>query len=269
MKKLILLFLLLGISASTQAAFMEESTNGGRGPYFAKPAVLPNTMLRVHRVGKIWLSITNFGFFGSQDGAYPDWDGISNPAPGCVYPGGSNLNYLFQGALWIGATVDTVDNLGNAKLDTLVSIGNDGWWAQTFELFPAMPPDGQIEVRSIRPSNVYPYGDLVGPDGDSAKSEQDYIATYTDTFTTSSFVVRDPIDGRQHIPLRLAIKQKSYSWSYEYAEDFVLFDYEFKNIGQRNLKNVWLAMYIDADVYHTLRRSLRIGTGRPGRYLRI
>ncbi len=212
----------------------------------AKPAVLPNTQLRVHDVGKVWMSITNFGFFGSQDGAFTDAAGKYLLAPGCEFPGGSSLQYLFQGALWIGAQVDTTNAIGQPILDTLVSIGNDGWWGNLFEMYPAIPPGGVIKVRSTRPPEVYPNGDTAG-----AKSEQDYIAICTDTITVASLVNPDPNDGRPHIPLGIEVTQRSYAWSYEYAEDFILFDFDIANIGQRLLKNLWVGLYIDADVYHT------------------
>ncbi len=232
---------------TVNATVLDESLSGG-GNRAAKPAALPNTQLRVHDVGKLWLSVTNFGFFGSQDGEFDDAAGIHEPAPGCEFPGGSNLEYLFQGALWIGAEIqyDSTDAFGNniQVFDTLVSIGNDGWWGNIFECYPADAPGGEIMVRSLRPSNVYPYGDTA-----DAISEQDYIAIYYDT-STSSFVVPDPNDQRPHIPLGIEIEQRSYAWSYEYAEDFVLLDFDITNIGQNNINKVWIGMYIDADVYH-------------------
>ena len=182
----------------------------------------------------------------ARTATYEDYSGKYLVAPGCEFPGGTNLQYLFQGSLWIGSVVDTINNLGQPALDTLVSIGNDGWWGQLFEMFPDIPPGGGIKVHSTRPPDVYPYGDTI-----DAKSEQDYIAVYTDTFTTSSFVDPDPNDQRQHLPQHISITQKSYAWSYEYAEDFILFDFDITNIGNKILRNLWVAMYIDADVYHT------------------
>jgi len=244
-KKIVLLLLVVGMATSLNAAVLQGS--GGGGWRLHKPAVLPNTQLRVHDVGKVWMSITNFGFFGSQDGDFEDYSGKYLVAPGFEYPGGTNLQYLFQGSLWIGAEVDTVNNLGQPALDTLVSIGNDGWWGQLFEMYPDIPPGGAIKVRSTRPTETYPYGDTIG-----AKSEQDYIAIYSDTFTSSVIVNPDPNDGRPHKPLHISITQKSYAWSYEYAEDFILFDFDIENISRTDtLNNVWVGMYIDADVYHT------------------
>jgi len=245
--KRILLILIIAFSANIALAEFAHQPGDGRLRPPAKPAALPNTQLRVHDVGKLWLSVTNFGFFGSQGGDYPDNGGYYIIAPGCEFPGGSNLDYLFQGALWIGATIDTVDSHDNPVVDTLVSIGNDGWWAGVSELFPDFPPNGEIKVRSIRPTESYPYGDTV-----DAISEQDFIAVYADTHTNQSYVNPDPNDQREHIPLGLEITQKSYSWSYEYAEDFVLFDFDITNMNlTRDLNNVWIGLYIDADVAHS------------------
>ncbi|RLD59221.1 MAG: hypothetical protein DRJ01_11615, partial [Bacteroidetes bacterium] len=51
--------------------------------------------IKNHSVGNIWLRVSNFGFFGSGDNQ-PLW-------PSLEYPGGSGIDYLYQGALWFGA----------------------------------------------------------------------------------------------------------------------------------------------------------------------
>jgi len=50
---------------------------------------------KYHNVGNIWLRVSNYGFFGSGDNT-PKW-------PSLEYPGGSAIDYLYQGALWFGA----------------------------------------------------------------------------------------------------------------------------------------------------------------------
>jgi hypothetical protein len=232
---------------------MHPDAEGG-GPLL-KPAVGPNNQLRVHRVSKVEFSITNYGIIGSQ--GQDETDPLTGePAPSCEFPAGSNLDYLFQGALWIGATkVLDPENYPDV-LDTLVSIGNDGWWGNVFEMFPGTLPRGDILMLSIRGPNVPPYADTMGVHTDLprgrdtlyAVSEQDFIAVYTDTLVAG--LTPDPNDGRNHIPLELRIVQKSYSWSYEYAEDFILIDFEIENLGDKSLKAVWIGLYIDADVLH-------------------
>ena len=114
---------------------------------------------RVHNFGNIWLRVSNYGFFGSGDSS-PKW-------PSLEYPGGSGIDYLYQGALWFGAKKYRRDELGRKMywlsyppladddmvaegsdewnpelqvvIDTLTSIGLDGW-RRVNELLPAYNP---------------------------------------------------------------------------------------------------------------------------------
>jgi hypothetical protein len=167
-------------------------------------------------------------------------------APSAEYPAGSDLEYLFQGGLWIGAA-EVVNN------DTFyyTTVGCDGWlWI--YEMWPDGPePKGAIQERSVRPNSK-----CYSPD---AVSEQDIIAVYTDTSADIPLSPWKPeiydFDNRKHHPLNIQITQKSYSWSYEYAEDFVLIDFSVKNIGFRKLINVYLGLYVDADVQYLKEKS--------------
>jgi hypothetical protein len=244
---LILFTIAIGkVSAMTRHTYDGESP----GPLL-KTAVSPNVQLRVHRISKVNFSITNKGIFGSQ--GREEIDSLTGlPAPSCTFPAGTGLEYLFQGSLWIGAVVERPSTPG--VFDTLVSIGNDGWWGDIFEMFPSTPPGGNILMLSKNGVNSKPYYDSTGSMpfdlGNRrfhAVSEQDFIAAYYDTNVTSPNP--DPFSG-QHKPLGLRIIQKSYSWSYEYAQDFILIDFEITNIGDKSLENVWIGLYIDADVYH-------------------
>ncbi len=116
-----------------------------------------------HNVGNIWLRVSNFGFFGSGDDAVPQF-------PSLEYPGGSGIDYLYQGALWFGAkkkrrnesgkllywkdknmseTITDTDELWNPALtvvvDTLTSVGFDGD-ADQYEFLPAFNP---LETSAI------------------------------------------------------------------------------------------------------------------------
>ena len=91
-----------------------------------KPAAgKPMLDQRVHKVGNMWLTITNYGIFGNQSDASVKDPETGLSAPSCEYPGGSGMEYLFQGALWVGAIVGE---------DTLVSNGHDGW-QHIFEMY--------------------------------------------------------------------------------------------------------------------------------------
>ncbi len=199
-------------------------------------AVEPLEMLRVHNVGNMWLSITNYGIFGSFTRGFRD-ECTGQLAPSCQFPAGSGVEYLFQGALWIGAVVNDTD--------TLVSVGHDGW-ESVQELHPS--ETGAIVSRSIRPQGIQ-YGTCFYPYSDSAISELDHIAVYYDTITNVGITSPDPFDGA-HEPLFIEVTQKSYSWSYDYAKDFVLLDYFVKNMSASKLNNLYMGIYIDADVHN-------------------
>ncbi len=196
----------------------------------------PNVEIAVHNVGEVWLTVTNIGQFGL--GYLGDQvDPLTGlKAPSCEYPGGSNINYLYVGGFWIGAIVGR---------DTLVSIGVDDYYS-VVEFWP--DSRSVIERRSIQPSNPF--------FSNEAKSEQDIIADYSDILTNPQYVLTDPTDGRPHIPLNIEVEQESYAWSYEYAQDFILFNYSIKNIGNKDLHKVYMAIYVDGDVHH----SSKVGT---------
>ncbi|UCD94377.1 MAG: hypothetical protein JSU69_11545, partial [Candidatus Zixiibacteriota bacterium] len=204
-----------------------------------KPAIVgtPNVEVAVHNVGEVWLTVSNVGQFGTGYLGSSTDPVTGMETPSCMFPANSKLNYLYVGAFWIGAVVGR---------DTLVSIGVDDYyyviefWPDPGELPP--PAGGGIVRRSIQPSSFY-YSD-------DAKSEQDIIAVYSDTLTDPGFVETDGVDGRPHMPLNIEITQRSYAWSYEYAQDFILFDYSIKNVGRKELQKVYMAIYVDGDVHH-------------------
>jgi len=190
---------------------------------------VPDFQAKVHDISNIYFTITNFGILGSMSGNYvdPDWQGRM---PGTEFPAGSEIEHLFIGALWIGAEVDTVDEYGNPALDTLVSVGFDGWWG-TMELLPS--PTGE---ESLWEDNII--------------GDQEYYAVYYDTTTNPQYVTPDPIDMRYHIPLGLKITQNSICWRSSGYDEIFIINYNLENIGGRDLHNVWAGLYYDGDVAH-------------------
>ena len=223
-----------------------SSTGEDRKSHGKISADYPNVQARVHRVGLLNLCVSNWGFFGSGQG-HPLYNlkeskgGCFNPnpdkevvAPSAEYPAGSGIEYLFWGGLWISAKVED---------KPYTTVGCDGWfWIH--EMWPEAGEAGAIRERSTRPNTSC--------NSPEAVSEQDIIAVYTDTSADIplSPTQEDPWDNRKHFPLGLQVTQKSYSWSYEYAEDFVLIDLCMKNIGIKKIRDMYLGLYIDADVAH-------------------
>ncbi|MCK4857198.1 MAG: hypothetical protein KAT58_04445 [candidate division Zixibacteria bacterium] len=236
------LALLSGNTALYSKSALPDSDYRGRLAMM-KPAVvgIPNTQNCSHRVGNVHFTITNWGFFGSNFA--DEWDALTEDyclgpgvlegelAPSFEFPAGSGVNYLYAGSLWFGAIVGD---------DTLVSFGSDGWM-RTNEMYPTGAPDGGIiELSSRKTSEFY---------SEQAISEQDYIAEYTDTLSDQAYMDNDEVDNRPHIPLNIKVIQKTYSWSYNYAEDFVLLDFEIINMGLSELRRSYVAIYIDADIW--------------------
>ena len=185
-----------------------------------------------HRIGRIELGLNNNGTFGNgfAEGALLDAF-TGEPVPSCEYPKSSGIEYLFAGAFWIGAVVGR---------DTLVSTSADGWSIGFEEFMPESANfGGKIKKRSI----LFPDIDSLY---DGAVSEEDYIMVYRDTATAG--IPLDDQSGRPHTPLNIEVTQRSFAWSYPYADDFILFDYEIKNIGIKELENVYMGIYVDGDV---------------------
>ncbi|MFH1892211.1 MAG: hypothetical protein ABIK83_05950, partial [Candidatus Zixiibacteriota bacterium] len=188
----------------------------------------PNTETCTHTYNNLRMGISNWGFFGSYGREMRDCEtGLATPS--AEFPAGSGIEHLHMAAIWIGAVV------GN---DTIVSVGADGWQIAN-ELYPCSEANCGLERRSSRPSDMYYHKD--------AHADQEYIAVYTDTLVERTYTP-DDWSGREHIPLNIEITQHSYSWSVPHAEDFIIIDYDIRNIGPADLSEVYVGIYVDGDV---------------------
>jgi len=149
-----LVVLLMLMLSSTY--LLGRSVNGGSG------ANKRLDIVHYHNVGNIWLRISNYGFFGSGDDANPQW-------PSLEYPGGSGIDYLYQGALWFGACKQRRNDFGqmlywqeppphdhNSEtginpmgygrvIDTLASVGFDG----DDDMMEFLPAYNQLEENTL------------------------------------------------------------------------------------------------------------------------
>ncbi len=207
------------------------------------------TMATTHRIGKLGMSVTNYGTLGSgyRSRGRRTMDAFTGDvALSCEYPRNSKGQYLFGAAFWIGGIVDR---------DTLVSTGADGWgygvkhsldnngWRHRgMELSPDPHPFSVLERRSIMDPNSPLY--------EGALSEEDVIAVYTDTFPNGHRgLTFDSFHGRMHKPLNIRVTQTSYAWSYPYSEDFILIKLDVENMGDETIKDAYIGVHVDADVW--------------------
>ncbi|MBN1755292.1 hypothetical protein JW877_03660 [bacterium] len=242
---IILLILLLGslpLWAEESNADQDQGPDREFARVTAAAAGAPYTQEKFHCAGDLYMTISNWGFFGSQRGddnpyyciadfgshGSCEWT-MGTCLPSAEYPGGSSIEYLFQGALWIGAVVEG---------DTLVCLGEDGWQTNFNQVFPGSDPGDSIVERSI-------YEDSV-----DAVSQQDFVCTFSDTVTNSAYT------PPEHRPMGVKVTQKSYSWGYDYSKNFVFIDYIFENIRPQyfgdsiTLEDMYIGIYIDGDVGH-------------------
>jgi hypothetical protein len=193
---------------------------------------LPDSRCMVHRASNIAFTVTNFGWLGSMDGTLEDPERPGESAPGAEFPQGSEIEYLFIGAIWIGGVIDTVDGQGNPTLDTLVSVGNDGWWGNVNELFP--PDETHQSIWR-----------------DQIIAEEEIFALYADTLTAINIVYPDPNDDRPHTPLGLSITQHSICWSSPGYDELFIIEYQLENLYSRDIHDLWFGIYYDGDVWHS------------------
>lgn len=158
-------------------------------------------LTKYHNVGNIWLRVSNYGFFGSGDDIVPQY-------PSLEYPGGSGIDYLYQGALWFGAKKQRRDGL-NRKLywkvyppsaanDTILFEGQTGW---TQNMIPVL--DTLVTVGFDGDADLYEFLPAYNPLLVSNAAQGDNYALYnaldgiaTASTRTQKRGVDDDGDGR-------------------------------------------------------------------------
>ncbi len=184
----------------------------------------PYTTLRVHDVGNLRMTVTNWGVVGNPWGMLDDPQ-TGELAPAARFPAGFNYEYLNYAALWIGAVVPTA--FGD---DTLVSTA--------YPLHEFYPPSFAHGGQFIERSN-----EITNPNYDpAARATQEFYCVYTDTLVNSAYVEPDPVTLRRHVPLNIRVHQTSHVWPYEYAEDVVIFQYWIVNLARRILDSMWVGI---------------------------
>jgi hypothetical protein len=226
--QIVLIFLMV-------APNMAQTWNGSSSRYLDSIIALKNSIseypewdVALHDAGNMQLSVSNYNALG-----YGYFIVEEEKQVRCIFPANSDLEYLSGFELWIGGVIGR---------DTLVSTGMSGSHTSQSEFHPDISPMAAIERRSIQRSSPYRHHDAV--------SEQDFICAYTDTQTNPEFVGEDPYDNRPHKPLYVSVDQASYVWSFDYARDFVLFDFAIANIGKSEIRDMFVGIQVRGHPYH-------------------
>jgi len=201
---------------------------------------------RAHYIGQVWMSISNDGRFGSNHGGLaldPRDQALLRITytPSFEFPGGSRLDYLFTGSIWVG---------GLAGNDTLVSLGHEGWAGNGNELLGFTP------IADSLPPNYTPLG--CNPPKDSLWESlglrrkglaQIRSCVYYDTIVMAN--TGDPERAGLHLPMGLELMQISHQGSDTYSQRFVIVDVAIKNISDRPIEKMWLGVFMDNDIWQT------------------
>lgn len=206
----------------------------------------------VHNVGEIQLHMTNWGLIGSQPGTGRSW----SDAPSAMWPAGSGVDYLYEGAIWIGALknavpVVTTSARGGLELRANPNDPLDTIWT-TFQgaAGGARYPDPGFDDDQDGEEDEDP---LDGRDNDNdglvdedfgAVSNQHFRTTLTDD--TPLVIENNP----DHEPLNIRVVQESYAWEADSVDDFIGF--EFTVIPTENfsvdLENIYVGLFADCDI---------------------
>jgi hypothetical protein len=182
---------------------------------------------RYHNVGNIWMRVSNYGFFGSGDDAVPQW-------PSLEYPGGSGVDYLYQGSLWFGAKKYRRNTAGkklfwvsqnpSADSSQVVAEGDPGW---NFNMRPVIDTlvttgfDGDKDLYEFLPAyNPLEAGTASLQDWYEAYNTVDMVATASTRYQKRG--VDDDGDGK-------------------IDEDFVGFTFPLRN--REELPNAFKVLY--------------------------
>ncbi|MBN2789313.1 MAG: hypothetical protein JXR69_03915 [Candidatus Delongbacteria bacterium] len=258
---LLLLFFIYNLSGvADRSELIDKKVISGNE--LSLKAIKPVHEYRVHRAGLLWLNVSNSGWFGDP-WLYYDDPCTGKPVVMGEMPGGSGTNFIWVGSLWCGGYLDSLTvNINGVDATVfqgpLVSTSYEGWqgdpmpremWPINFEEDPAGTTLGHIrETSNVEGKINCLFQDVYDP---AATAEEQFNTMYTD-----KYVLRDPYTGqddydkRDHIPLGLEIRQKSYAWSYNYAKKFVIIDYTLYNRNQdgKDIYDFFMGMYVDSDI---------------------
>ncbi|MDH3251328.1 MAG: hypothetical protein OEM41_00975, partial [Ignavibacteria bacterium] len=187
-------------------------------------------------VGSIGLTVSNFGTIGTRNAYWSE-------QPSCEYPRGSRVEHVYQGGLWVGASVDGELRVSTGATDR-ASASRIG---QGYEF--TSPLGGSITRRSsLSESQFF---------DERAISHQDFLATFTDRNR------RNPSTGDtipEHTPLGIDVRAESYAWNFPFADFFVILNYTIFNTSADTLDSVYVGFWNNAVVRNT--NNVRPGT--PG-----
>jgi hypothetical protein len=255
-----ILLLVAFISSFAKAA--PEKMNAGSDMKVVQDSKLlrPELYNRTHRAGLLWMNLTNAGYYGNPDG-------LIDPCTGSVAPSGelhsgNVADFLFVGGLLFGGYLDSTQvEISGVESSIfqgpLVTSSYDGWvgdpmakemWAVDFVDDPSGLTLGKIrESSNIEGKKSCLFEEVYDP---ASTAEEQFNTMYTDRYVDQTYTGWDLNDNRNHIPLGIEVRQKSYAWSFDYAQKFIIIDYTLynENADGNDIYDFFMGMYLDCDI---------------------
>ncbi len=207
------------------------------------PKELDDDNSKFTNVGNIGLTITNFGMYGHGFSLWPQ-------QPSCEYPIGSGIEHLFDGGIWVGGFIS--DNAAGAnRVGPFVTTG-------AVDAASVAARGGGFEFTNKLGSFVIERSNKLDSKfySPNAISHQDLTSEYSDTNTTlpNGEIIQD------HRPLGISIRQETYAWDLNFANNFIIMNYWVKNVTNKFIDSVYIGLWTDAVVRNTTISSPRLGT---------
>jgi hypothetical protein len=257
MKKILLLLSLLMLACLLgRSAPQEVGENNGLQTGEDSKAIIPDPANRVHRAGLLWMNMSNMGMFGNPKN-------FSDPCTGKIavsgeMPGGSGTDFLFAGALLFGGYKNLAEVNGAIPFEgPYVTTAYAGWDGNPMpmEMCPVLFNEDESgttlgafnELSNVQGKINCLFEEVYDP---AASAEEQFNTMYTDKYINTVYTGQDVFDQRDHIPLGIEVKQKSYSWSYEFAQKFIIIDYTLynRNDESKNIYDFFMGIYLDCDI---------------------
>lgn len=175
-------------------------------------------------------TISNLGLIGNAFGGSFNVLGY----PSCEFPCGSGIEHIFEGGLWVGGILNGTELVSTGAVDAAsgYSTGRSG--------FEFSPITALTERSTLANSPYY---------NPSAISHQDFVATFTDKFTSIPTSGGNSIPIIDHLsPLNVKVDFQAYNWNYSFANFFIVLNFRVTNNSTQPIDSVWLGYWVDGVV---------------------
>ncbi|MFC1547880.1 hypothetical protein ACFL5M_05070 [Candidatus Neomarinimicrobiota bacterium] len=244
-------------------------------------------------IGRLWCDLSNYGWMGDDNAVTPSME----------WPGGSSNMYLYQGSFWVagrdanGAPHTTAGDesefypvLTQSRIDSFEANGWDSFTSDDYVIIVSssrlsagfdsddciwydMDENGQKGVDDDGDGLVDEDPlDYIDNDGDGLINEDFAAVSESDTYTMYNDVWQNRHNSGEE-PLGVEIIERTYAWSYSYAQDFIIWDFEVINVGLSSNADNESSINVEPDtpqdlddVYLGIRFDFDICSMAPGTY---